>query len=300
MDPERLRGPDAALEIGRLAYGHLGLSDGLSYAPEISPAKEAIARARIAPAVPADEPLLVLYDSTFLGTAMRGFAITQRRFCFRSALGAPRAIEWEELRSSAVTVRGGLGIGGDSLRVSSSMVEDTARLLDEIARRLALREVTPYRQAATLDPTEGADAWTDAVARVAWRHLGALAGARYHPFIPPARLARARAALGSKLPAHETPAVVYEDAFRAPQTFVITRERLAWCTGATYESPRRCEAFLWAKLRQGDIVADDSAVRVRDSALPWLRAIDARPGLVGAMAALFHELADGAKSQQLR
>jgi hypothetical protein len=299
MNPERLRGPDAALEIGRLAYGHLGSSDELSYAPSIPRAKEAIARARIAAQAQADEPLLVLYDGTWLGSGTRGFAVTERRFCFRSAFGAPRAITWEELRSSAVTVRGGLGIGRHTLRVRGDMIEDTALFLDEMGRRLATRESTLYRQAATLDLADDADGQADSVALSIWRHMGALGGARYHPFILPPRLARARAALGKHLPVGETPALVYEDSLRlAPQGFVITPERLAWYAGDTYDGPGGRGAFLWSSLDRSEIQAENSAVHVRGRALPWLKWMGAPDGSTDAMVTLFRELAEGAEQRR--
>lgn len=297
MDPERLRGPDASLAIGLLAYGHLGSADELFYAPAIPRAREGIARARIAPQAAAEEAILVLYDASFFGSGTQGFAVTARRLCFRSALGAPRAIRWEELRSGAVTVRGGLGIGSDVLRVRGAMVEDTARFLDEMGRRLVVHESTPYRQAATIDRAGDDAAQADAAALLAWRYLGALGGARYHPFVGAGRLARARRALGAHLPARETPALVYEDALLlAPQGFVITGERLGWYAGATYDGPGGRGAFRWSELRRDDVRADGSAVHVRGVALPWLKRMGAPGDATEAMVALFHALIDGVEA----
>jgi hypothetical protein len=299
MDTDRLRGPDAALEIGLLAFGHLGFADELSYAPSIHLAKAAIARARIAPQVPADEPLLVVHDATFLGSGTRGFAVTEHHFCFRSALGAPRAIPWEELRSSAIQVRGRLGIGRDTLHVRSELIEDTAAFLEEMGRRLAVDKSTLYRRAATLDRSEGADAEADALALLVWRHLGALGGARYHPFISAPRVARSRAALGRYLPARETPTLVYSDTLTlAPQGFVITPERLAWYAGDSYDGPGGRGAFQWSKLEPSQIRAEGTTVFVRGAALPWLMRMGTPDGAPAAMVALFRELAGGAAQRR--
>ncbi len=297
MDPECLLGPDASLEIGRLAFGHLGLSDEISYAPTIHRAKESIARARIAVEAPPDEPLLVLYDGTFLGTSTRGFAVTERRFCFRSPLGAPRSILWEALRATAITVGTGLGIGRDTVGVRGALRADTAHFLEEIGRRLAPEESSPYRRQGTRDRPEDADGSADSVALLAWHHLGALAGVRYHPFISGPRLARARRALGAHLPADETEAVVYEDTLRlAPQGFVITSERLAWYAGDTYDGPGGRGSFLWSTLDRSEIRAVGSAVHVRGIALPWLKRMGAPDDSTRAMVVLFRALAADAEA----
>lgn len=286
---------DAAAEVASLAYGHLGFAEELFYAPDISPTAEAIARALIAPALPPDEPLLVLDDETFFGTGTHGFVVTPQRLCFRSALGAPRAIAWSALRAELVTVRDGqIQLGGDRLPVRTSLVEGMARFLEEMARRRNPKGGTPYRRGAVREPEAGPV--TTAVVLALWRGIGAVSGLRYHPFVAPARLARARAALRGLLPADETPAALHEETLDLrPQGFVVTAERLAWYTA---DGERRSDR--WVTLGRLDIMRDDDRVRVRGEVLPWTMMLGARARLPDAIVATFQQLVTKPKGRARR
>ena len=81
-------------EIVALALHHLGMRDGVHYAPDIPPAKEAAARAAHAAHLPESEPVLVLYDDTAFGSAKNGFVITAERICWKNLFFHPHQIPW--------------------------------------------------------------------------------------------------------------------------------------------------------------------------------------------------------------
>lgn len=95
----RARPPE---EILRLAHGHLQLFDALFYAPNIPAKKEQGARGAYGALIPADEPMLVLFDSTVFGGADDGFVVTPRRIGWKNIALDPKVVPWEAFDARTV------------------------------------------------------------------------------------------------------------------------------------------------------------------------------------------------------
>jgi hypothetical protein len=95
--------PRSAEEILRVAHAHLQLFDELHYAPSIPAKKVQGARAAYGAMIPAHEPILVLFDSTFFGGADDGFVVTPQRLGWKNIACEPRVVPWEAF--DAATVR---------------------------------------------------------------------------------------------------------------------------------------------------------------------------------------------------
>jgi hypothetical protein len=107
-------------DILRLAHGHLQLFDALFYAPHIPPKKEQGARAAYGALIPADEPILVLFDSTVFGGADDGFVVTPRRLGWKNIALDPKVVPWEvfDARSVRATAED-LQVMGDMIQIDA-------------------------------------------------------------------------------------------------------------------------------------------------------------------------------------
>jgi hypothetical protein len=95
----RARTPE---DILRLAHGQLQLFDALFYAPNIPAKKEQGARGAYGALIPADEPILVLFDSTVFGGADDGFVVTPRRLGWKNIALDPKVVPWEVFDARSV------------------------------------------------------------------------------------------------------------------------------------------------------------------------------------------------------
>lgn len=111
----RARTPE---EILRLAHGHLQLFDALFYAPHIPAKKEQGARAAYGALIPADEPILVLFDATVFGGADDGFVVTPRRLGWKNIALDPKVVPWEVFDARSVRATGeDVQVMGDKIQV---------------------------------------------------------------------------------------------------------------------------------------------------------------------------------------
>lgn len=110
--------PRTAEEILRLAQTHLQLFDSLFYAPAIPAKKEQGAREGYGARIPADEPILALYDSTVFGGADDGFVITPRRLGWKNIALDPHTVTWDVFDARTVHVADGeVKVMGDMIQL---------------------------------------------------------------------------------------------------------------------------------------------------------------------------------------
>jgi hypothetical protein len=278
-----LDGPFAAVDVTRLAYGHLGPGTEISYAPDIRPETRIGARLIHARHLPRDEPLLVVYDSSLFGTATSGFVMTPVRFCWRCSWSLPKQIEWTRLRPKVVSwVKGRITIAGAEVPVDADLGSDLGRFLEEMSSRPGAHETTPYRAAGQRE-----EITVEAITRLTWEKLGAMQGLHYHPFIPRRHLKRGRAAVG--LSTAEDVAVLYEDRVQgAPQGFLVTPQRLYW-----HRWDRASASMALRDIVR--VLVTPTSVVVGYERLPWTLMLNARPELPRAMGLLFKALGEEAR-----
>jgi hypothetical protein len=282
----------AAVEIARLAFGHLRTHPGLSYAPDIGLEQRIAARLLHDRHPVAPDPLLAVYDGTLLATAAVGFVVTAARFCWRRRWSAPRQLEWARVRPSPVssvsTVEGPVVVDGDELPVPDQLAAGLRGFLEEMAARQQVPEAGPYRVAG---PTESLTAAVDMITRVTWETLGAMHGLVYYPFISATQLARSRLAM--RVPATEDVAVLYEDAFEGrPRGFLFTPARLYWHRGDGRSASVAWRDALGVRVERPWVFVDDEQ-------LPWGLMLGARADLPRAMGQLLVMLAERARSGEL-
>jgi hypothetical protein len=84
--------PEGILELARQ---HLGAPEDLHVAPAIPEKKEH--NARQVHGIGPDERIIAVFDNTVFGSAVEGFVLTDRRFCWKESYEDARATPWSRL-----------------------------------------------------------------------------------------------------------------------------------------------------------------------------------------------------------
>jgi hypothetical protein len=266
-------------EIVRLCAETIGENVAVHARPSIPPEKEKNARAAHRRHLPESEPILVLCDSTLLGSGDDGFLLTTERLCWKNLWAHPRQIPWGEVDPARVEPDGGaVAIAGGRISLWPELASAAALLIRRVAARPSAAETGPYRGA-----TEASSDVARLVA-LARRTLGEVHDVYFDPSIPPKKLGSARAVHAGHLPADETVAILYDDtAFGgAREGFVITARRLCWKNGAG--EPRQAE---WEAIDPAAIAPGKNYVRVGGAEID----LTARDELAGPVAALLTAIA---------
>jgi hypothetical protein len=144
-----------AEDITRLAQTHLKMFDSLFYAPAVPPAKESGARKSYGTMIPANEPILVLYDSTVFGGADDGFVFTPVRLGWKNVAQSPQVVTWDALDLTTVRIHDNeLKIMGDAIQLGDT--EDLQQRLHQFFLSLASPSVRPTVAAKTTAPAKTA------------------------------------------------------------------------------------------------------------------------------------------------
>jgi hypothetical protein len=159
----RARTPE---DILRLAHGQLQLFDALFYAPNIPAKKEQGARGAYGSLIPADEPILVLFDSTVFGGADDGFVVTPRRLGWKNIALAPKVVPWEvfdarSVRATAEEVQ----VMGDKIEIDGDSALQP-RLVQFLQAMGGVAAQAPAAQAPARTPAAAAVVATPARAPV--------------------------------------------------------------------------------------------------------------------------------------
>ncbi|MBK8253581.1 MAG: hypothetical protein IPK82_13050 [Polyangiaceae bacterium] len=216
-------------QIAALAREHLSALARVHLAPDIPPKKKKTACVLHAQHLPAQEPVLVLGDSSVWSNAGEGFLATPARFCWRLFWQHPRAVTWEELSLLDVTTRGNdaLIAGGVAWTGESRLeAEHVAAFLSAASSRMRAGEAV-YRSAAKNDVGGSA---ADAIVMLARRALGELDWIFYGPSIPHKLLQTVHIVHAQNMAADEKPLVVYDETVfgSASNGFVLTERGVFW------------------------------------------------------------------------
>jgi hypothetical protein len=93
----------------------------LYLAPEIPHRKEVNARKVHAATLPAEEPLVLLYDDTVFGAADDGFVVTPVRLCWRNFTESPQSFRWGDVVGVTSDAK---GLTVNDLRIGITIVSD--------------------------------------------------------------------------------------------------------------------------------------------------------------------------------
>jgi hypothetical protein len=266
MSRKTLRGPEAADEILRLCHGYLPWHRSLTLGLSTDPAVYPEARTAHAAHLPADEPLIAVYDGTLFGGAGLGLLLTPERVCWKRRGGRALMLTWDELDPALLGAGDGeLRIGDASIPLPDELCPDMLELLSEIARRRHGKDQNPYRdRPPEPDEAEGAPKSVDDLVVLLWKQLGPLGGVRYHPRIPRASLDRFRAQHAAHLPEDEELALLYEARGTEAMGLGISRERLYWSL-----SDRKVRFNSWKNLEPHTIKSNDAGgVTIMGVAVP--------------------------------
>lgn len=118
-----------------LARGIVGDARNVFYAPAIPEAKLRRARAAHAAHLPSDEPVEVLYDDTYFGSAEEGLLLTSKRLCWKM-LGEPGMhLPWGVIDTETISAHDSyLEVMGAELKLTApgDLSGDVAMLLRKI------------------------------------------------------------------------------------------------------------------------------------------------------------------------
>lgn len=281
--------------LASLAREHLGGVPDLHVAPDIPPRKLRGARDVHGPSLRPDEPIVVLHDATFLGSAENGFVATSARLCWKNPFDHPRSARWDELAQAAITVRGSnieLGRGLLTAPLTGPMAERVSAFLSACCRRTTASSA-PYRDFAR---PRGPSTFAELVVAAARRALGELEWVHYAPSIPPKMARAARVVHERHLRAGDEILVLYDDTVLGSGNdgLVLTETALFWRNfwGSA-------EAIAWPAVDPGRVVTDGDLLFVEgDPTDERQRRIDLRmrPGMAHLVAAALREIASAARA----
>ena len=90
------------------------------YAPSIPEAKLERARAAHAAHLPGDEPVAMLYDDTYFGSAEEGLVLTSKRLCWKTFGEPPTQLPWGVIDAETISANGSyLEVMGAELKLTS-------------------------------------------------------------------------------------------------------------------------------------------------------------------------------------
>lgn len=290
-DAPLLLPPDVLVSLAR---EHLGGVADLYVAPDIPDRKLRGAREAHAAALGAGEPIVVLYDATFLGSGEVGLVATPSRFCWRNHFDHPRSLPWGDLAALDLALQGSdvaLGGGAITAPVTRAAAERVLAFL-EACRRVQAAGAAPYREAGR---RRGPATFAEIVVAAARRALGEVDWVHYAPSIPP-RMARAvRVVHGARLPPDVPILVLYDDTVLGSGNdgLVMTEPRLCWRNfwGAA-------EATAWTDVDPERLATDGDLLLLDGEPGDERRRIDLRmrPGMAHLVAAALREIARAARA----
>jgi hypothetical protein len=272
-----------------LAGEHLAGLKGVVLAPEIPPRKLGGARHAHGVHLRANEPIVVLYDSSMLGGGGDGFIATPSQFCWKNFLEYPRRAGWDDLAHMPIVA---LDRHVEIARgeVPAPWVTGAPERLHAFLRACSRRMragATPYR---ARDREIELRAWADTLLTTARRKLGELDWVHYRPSIPPKMLAAARIVHARHLSADEEILVLYDDTLfgSGNDGIVLTERGVYWRNfwGAA-------EAIAWGDMDAGLLSSDGDLLFVEPetSAAPRRRIdLRMRPGMARIVADTLREL----------
>lgn len=265
--------PRTAEAILRLAQTKLQLSESLYYAPAIPPAKERGARASYGARIPADEPILVLYDATVFGGADDGFVITPARIGWKNVVLEPHAVPWEVFDASTVRVEGdAVKVMGDEIQLDAALPLQ-ARLMDFLrAMGGAATASAATASAAPQRPAVGAledrdedevdeatvQGWIDDTVAMAREHLRRRPTLHVFPNIPKDRWRLAFETYADDIEEDDTIVALYDPpGGGADDGFVATPWGFFWRNRG--EDP---SAVWWEELSHDDVELEDGVLYI--------------------------------------
>ncbi len=216
-------------DLALLASKHLSALPRIEIAPAISRRKLAAARRLHHENVGQREPIIVLFDATFLGGGDEGFLATPESFCWKNWLEHSRAVRWMELANLPIDLVGSeIRIGGGrvqvpwgegaNVRVRDFLLACSARMLPATA---------PYREVSA---NKGPTRLSDAILLAARRELGEKDWIHYSPSVPAKKITAVFGAHEKHLGRGEQILVLYDDTvFGAGNDgFVLTERGVFW------------------------------------------------------------------------
>ena len=109
-----------ALRIITLARDIVGGVRNVFYAPSIPEAKLERARAAHAAHLPSDEPVAMLYDDTYFGSAEEGVLLTSKRVCWKTFGEPATQLPWGVVDAETISANGSyLEVMGAELKLTS-------------------------------------------------------------------------------------------------------------------------------------------------------------------------------------
>jgi hypothetical protein len=278
-----------------LAREHLAGVDDVHVEPDIPPRKLRGARETHALHLLLEEPVVLLYDATFLGGAEHGFVVTPSRLCWKNYLDHPRSARWDDLAHVEISVRGSnieLGRGMLTAPVTDRVAGQVHAFLDACCRR-TLAGAAPYRDLAR---GRGPTSFADVIVSAARRALGEVDWVHYAPSIPPRMIRAARIVHGEHLRPRETILVLYDDTVLGSGNdgVVLTEAGVRW---RNFWSA--AEALAWVDMEPERITVDrDQIFFDADGGGDERRRIDLRmrPGMASHVAGALREIARASRA----
>lgn len=295
MEPEP-RNADVVAEdvVLSLAREHLEGLAGVFLGPDIPDKKLARARAAHARHVGAQEPIVVLFDATLLGSAEDGFLATPERFAWKNLMEHPRAMRWSHLARTPVQAL------GHRVEIARGLVPvpwvpgGAERVRDFLFacghRTMALG--APYRDIAR---DQEPKTLGDRIVATARRALGELDWVHYRPSIPPKMLAAVRLVHARSLAPGEEVLVVYDDTVLGSGNdgLVLTERRVCW---RNFWSA--AEAMEWVDVAPDRIAVDGDLLALDgDPTSPRRIDLRMRPGMARAVGDVLRGIALAVQAQ---
>lgn len=187
---------------------------------EPSPDQVAAVRKIHSPHLPKEEEVLAIYDDTLTGTCKLGFAITNKRICWKEMLSPPQYVLWQNFDPDTVKVEHNLVCLMRSqipVALNESVRDCLAGFLVAVGR-LALPDAYP------LPPEQ------QRIIRLALSFFGKRSALYYYPHIPHGKLAAAEKSYSEPLPNDQTALVLYDDTLLGggDTGFIVTNTTLYW------------------------------------------------------------------------
>lgn len=214
------------IERARQALGEVR---GLFYHPGIPEQLQQAVRRVHAESLPADEPILLLYDDTVFGSGEDGFVLTPRRVCWKRLTEEPASLLWSCVGPGDVTCEGSrVHIGAGTLPLTAWDASLSAALAGILAAHVGeLRQNVRVYRDGRLGVTHKDP---NLVLQRARAMLGGCSRVHLHPDIPPSAEEAARRAFGVGSTESEPILVLYDDSLFASARvgFVLTSKRICW------------------------------------------------------------------------
>lgn len=204
--------------------------------------------------LPADEPVLGIYDDTLMGSAKEGFVITEKRLCWKNSLHAPQFVLWQDLLL-------------ENLETTETQVAIMKTDIGVNLNRNVLDCLAPFLNAVKaleLPPSYSLPSPEMKLLQSAYTYLGKQSGLYYFPHIPKVKFQAAKESYCPGLPAEERPLVLYDDTLMggADNGLILTGTAIYWRN--VFTDPQYCTL---EDLAQRDIAQTAHGVRADEDEL---------------------------------